>query len=869
MATISKIKTPDGNTYDITGSTIYATCDTAGATVAKVATLVTADVNTFALYTGCRVIVRFANANTAEKPTLQVGNTPAVQIMRYGTTAANKTSSGSGGIPAGAVQAFTYDGTYWVMDYWTDANSTYSNASLGNGYATCSTAEATTAKVGTLSSYALSTGGQVSVKFTYAVPASSTLNINSKGAKDIYFNGAAIPAGIIKAGDVATFVYSTQYHLVALNGSVVTAGSYGPSANATLSASGTFTVPQVTVDATGRVTGAKNVTYTLPADNNTTYTSKAAASGGTEVSLVTTGEKYTWNNKSSLAIGTTSTTAAAGNHAHGNITNSGTITSTAVTTATGVLVYDSSNKIQRATAANVRSIIGAGTSDLAIGTTSTTAAAGNHTHSSYVNQNAFSNITVGSTTIAADSATDTFTLVAGDNITLTPDATNDKITFTAKDTTYGVVSTTADGLAPKRDGSTTKFLRGDGTWAVPPDTNTTYSSKSAASGGTDVSLVTTGEKYTWNNKSNLAIGTTSTTAAAGNHTHTTTIATSSGTNELTLAHGTKYAITAGGDSFIFTMPSDNNTDAVYSGVAYCSTAASTAAKVATMPKFALASGQYILLRTTVTNSATSSVTLNVNSTGAKPVKIGNSSTAPTASNFPAGDYLANYDGTNWVLTRIHLTDNNTTYSSKTAASGGTDVSLVTTGEKYTWNNKSNLAIGTTSTTAAAGNHTHSSYAPKASPAFTGTPTAPTASAGTNSTQIATTAFVQNALSSLPGDEEIGNIVNNIIASSGAAHIVEGQYSGTGTSPTLTFDFDPKLFICYSASATDDRYKIFLLATKNAPWAICIVPQGDSFGNTSLRIWFDTEVVFSGNSITNGASYFHSSSVGPYHYVVIG
>ena len=42
------------------------------------------------------------------------------------------------------------------------------------------------------------------------------------------------------------------------------------------------------------------------------------------------------------------------------------------------------------------------------------------------------------------------------------------------DTTYGVVSTTADGLAPKRDGSTTKFLRGDGTWAVPPDTNTTY-----------------------------------------------------------------------------------------------------------------------------------------------------------------------------------------------------------------------------------------------------------------------------------------------------------------------------------------------------------------------------------------------------------
>lgn len=142
-------------------------------------------------------------------------------------------------------------------------------------------------------------------------------------------------------------------------------------------------------------------------------------------------------------------------------------------------------------------------------------ASSSHTHSSYVNQNAFSNVTVGSTTIAADTTTDTLTLVAGSNVTITPDATNDKITISSTDTkythpttsgnkhipsggssgqilrwsangtavwgadnntTYGVVSTTADGLAPKRDGSTTKYLRADGTWAVPPDTNTTYTS---------------------------------------------------------------------------------------------------------------------------------------------------------------------------------------------------------------------------------------------------------------------------------------------------------------------------------------------------------------------------------------------------------
>ena len=79
-------------------------------------------------------------------------------------------------------------------------------------------------------------------------------------------------------------------------------------------------------------------------------------------------------------------------------------------------------------------------------------------------QNAFSKVKVGSTTVAADSAGDTLELVAGSNVTLTPDATNDKVTIAA--------------------------------------TDTTYESKAAASGGTAVSLVTTGEKYTWNNKQN-------------------------------------------------------------------------------------------------------------------------------------------------------------------------------------------------------------------------------------------------------------------------------------------------------------------------------------------------------------------------------
>ena len=52
-----------------------------------------------------------------------------------------------------------------------------------------------------------------------------------------------------------------------------------------------------------------------------------------------------------------------------------------------------------------------------------------------------------------------------------------------------------------------------------------------------------------------ALGTTHTTAAYGDHTHTTTLATDAGTSSITLAHDGKYKLTAGGTSVIFTMPS--------------------------------------------------------------------------------------------------------------------------------------------------------------------------------------------------------------------------------------------------------------------------------------------------------------------------
>ena len=63
-----------------------------------------------------------------------------------------------------------------------------------------------------------------------------------------------------------------------------------------------------------------------------------------------------------------------------------------------------------------------------------------------VNQNAFSTVKVGSTNIAADAKTDTLTVIAGDNITLTPNASSDSLTIAATDTTYGDATADAHGL---------------------------------------------------------------------------------------------------------------------------------------------------------------------------------------------------------------------------------------------------------------------------------------------------------------------------------------------------------------------------------------------------------------------------------------
>lgn len=94
--------------------------------------------------------------------------------------------------------------------------------------------------------------------------------------------------------------------------------------------------------------------------------------------------------------------------------------------------------------------------------------------------NSFGEVKVGSDVIAADSGSDRIELVAGDNITLTADVANDKITITAVDTTYDPATQTTDGLMSAADKVKVDSL-GDAAFLGVDDSNDSIDSSSTDS----------------------------------------------------------------------------------------------------------------------------------------------------------------------------------------------------------------------------------------------------------------------------------------------------------------------------------------------------------------------------------------------------
>ena len=207
-------------------------------------------------------------------------------------------------------------------------------------FATCSTAAATQAKTASVTGFNLVTGAKVTIKFTVTnTAANPTLNVNGTGAKAIKYRGSAISTGYLAANRVYEFVYDGTDYLfmgdintdsnttysagsgLQLNGTqfkhknAVTAGTAKGDDSKTLGFGGTFTVPSVTYDSEGHITGKGSTTMTMPSaptsvSGNAGSATKLATARNFSITGAATAAAVSFNGTSDVSLNVTSLNAA-------------------------------------------------------------------------------------------------------------------------------------------------------------------------------------------------------------------------------------------------------------------------------------------------------------------------------------------------------------------------------------------------------------------------------------------------------------------------------------------------------------------------------------------------------------------------------
>ena len=210
---------------------------------------------------------------------------------------------------------------------------------------------------------------------------------------------------------------------------------------------------------------------TVPANAKfTEYTSKPAVSDGTDVSLVTTGEKAIWNAKTSNAGTITGIKMNGTSKGSTGVVDLGTVLTSGSQTTTSN-TDGGSNVYTFSDGSTITVKNGSKGSTGANGTTPTIKVA------------AGSNIgTVGTPSVTASTSgtTTTFTF---NNLKGAKGDPGVNATTTAPFTGATTSAAGKTGLVPAPStGAANRYLRSDGTWVVPPDTNTTYTA------GTGISL---------------------------------------------------------------------------------------------------------------------------------------------------------------------------------------------------------------------------------------------------------------------------------------------------------------------------------------------------------------------------------------------
>ena len=342
-----------------------------------------------------------------------------------------------------------------------------------------------------------------------------------------------------------------------------------------------------------------------------------------------------------------------------------------------------------------------------------------------VNQNAFANVKVGSTTIQSDAKQDTLELAAGTNISLVGDANNDKVTIGV---TGKVVS------ASQADNATKATQDGNGNTIATHYLSRTQTTKN------DMNTCTTEGIYRFSGTlSNAWTGTSWGTLLVLNNQYNG----GSGVNGVYLVQ--------------LAFPTDNtirmrqrvNTGAWTGWV----TLARTSDNVASATKATQDSAGQTINTTYVKGITANNATLTI-------TKGNGSTSTTTVNNVSRAEYSdrvgtnAGYSGSSKGSTLKGGLSQSAIYNNSFPFSYGNVISVKNSGANQ-------IALEWTGTTGQVGRvavrcardsgiDTWSAWrylAYTESPAFSGSPTAPTPATSDNSTKIATTAFIQNLLNS--------------------------------------------------------------------------------------------------------------------------
>lgn len=118
------------------------------------------------------------------------------------------------------------------------------NVDLGQAYGISSNNANSAVRTSSISGFKLKEGGIVAIKFTTDINITNpSLNINSTGAKPIYYRGSTLLRGTVNAGDTVTFIYDgTYYHIISIDRDIPDPATTAPimDGTATIGTSGKY-----------------------------------------------------------------------------------------------------------------------------------------------------------------------------------------------------------------------------------------------------------------------------------------------------------------------------------------------------------------------------------------------------------------------------------------------------------------------------------------------------------------------------------------------------------------------------------------------------------------------------------------------------